>query len=91
MLSLDNKILRNQHTAFRSMEDEGLIMDPATSSLHSLNEVGCAIWDFIEEQRAISDIVEMLLKTFDCEREQATQDTLQFVQLLQEKDLVTIE
>jgi hypothetical protein len=91
MLTLDKKVLRNQHTAFRNMEDEGLVMDPATSSLHSLNEVGCAIWNFIVEQHTIAEIVDMLLQTFDCDREQATQDTLKFVQLLGEKKLATIE
>lgn len=88
MLTLDSTIQRNPHTAFRSLEAEGLIMDPETSSLHSINEVGCVIWEFISEPRKVGDVVEKVLQEFECDRETATQDTLDFVQTLTEQGLL---
>lgn len=90
MLTLTDKILRNQNTAFRILDGDGLIMDPETSFLHSLNEVACAIWDFISEKRQVEEIVGMLLEEFDCDLNMATQDTLTFLETLQEKGLIQV-
>jgi hypothetical protein len=90
-MHLDSRIKRNSTTAYRNMEGEGLIMNPADSMLHLLNEVGSSIWEFLQEPRIVRDIVAMVFENFNCDQQTATNDVLEFLQTLQKQQLVEIE
>jgi len=87
---LNNNVVRNHETAYRNLDNEGLIMNPIDSMLHSLNEVGCYIWEYISQQRTISEIVDLMLEDFDCDRETAEKDVLEFLAALQKQGLVKV-
>lgn len=91
MLSLENSIIKNGQTAYRNIDTEGLIMNPLDNTLHSLNEVACSVWEFINEERKISDIVTMVLENYEADSETVTRDVIEYITALQEQGLVTVK
>ncbi len=90
IIILEDSIVRNPETAYRNLDGEGLVMNPSDSMLHSLNEVACAIWEYLIEEHKVSEVVEMVLEKFNCDYETAERDVLNFLQTLQQQDLVKL-
>jgi oligoribonuclease (3'-5' exoribonuclease) len=89
-MNLDAKVIRNSETAYRSLDGEGLIMNPSDSTLHSLDEVASCIWEFIAEEHTVREVVDRVLERFACERAEAEGDVLEFLDALQERRLAKI-
>ena len=57
-------------------------------SIYTLNEVGTAVWQLINGQRTIAEIVAAIATDFEVTREQAERDVLEFIGALQAEGLV---
>jgi hypothetical protein len=90
-MDLDDCIKRNSSTAYRNVDGEGLIMNPTDSMLHLLNETGSSIWEYLKEPHSVRDVLAMVQENFQCDPKTATDDVLEFLQALQEQQLVEIE
>ncbi len=90
MIALGNSVQRNMQTASRTIDAETLIMNPADSMLHSVNEVGTSIWEYIAERRTVADVIAMVTEQFACSRETAEKDVLSFLNALHEQGLVSV-
>jgi hypothetical protein len=91
MLSLENSVIKNEQTAYRNIDTEGLIMNPSDNTLHSLNEVACSVWEFITEERKVSDIVTMVLENYDADSETVTRDVIEHITALHDQGLVIVK
>lgn len=58
-------------------------------NIFTLNQVGAFIWDRLEGEKRLADILECLLADFDTTREQATADMLEFIGQVTEAGLAT--
>ena len=57
-------------------------------SIYTLNEVGTLIWQLIDGQRNIGQIVQSVRQTYDVESEEVTRDTFDFLGSLEEAGLI---
>ena len=57
-------------------------------SIYTLNEVGASIWNLIDGRTTVSQIVEAICGAFEVTREEAKNDTLEFLQTLQQANLI---
>ena len=55
-----------------------------------LNEVGAAIWEQIDGQRSVQEIVENICLQFEIDISTAEADTLQFIAELKDKELISL-
>lgn len=90
-MHLDDRVKRNSSTAYRHVDGEGLIMNPTDSMLHLLNETGSSIWEYLKEPHSVKDVLAMVLDNFQGDPKTVTDDVLEFLQTLQEQQLVEIE
>jgi hypothetical protein len=90
MTNLDDLVTRNNNTAHRVLDGEGLIMNPADSMLHSLNDVATVIWGFLAGPQKIRDIINRVMLEFDCDMETAERDVIDFLLAMQKQGLVEI-
>ena len=91
MISLNAKVVKNEKTAYRVIESEGLIMNPADSTLHATNKTGTFIWEALKTTRVVSELLEDVIQEFDIEEDQARKDLISFLEELSEKKLILIE
>jgi len=76
-------------TASRVIEGEAVILSMETKVLRGLNPVGSRIWELIDGQRSVEEIVGVIVKEFDVEPPRAEEDVRGFLEELLDKGLVT--
>ena len=89
-MKLSDTPTRNDENAVRQIEDVIFVMNPDTSELHSFNEVGRRIWDLVDGLRTVQTIVETIADEYEVDGQTAEDDVLEFLQKLQDKDVVRI-
>jgi hypothetical protein len=82
-------VTKNPKTAWRIIEGEAVILSMDTKVLRGLNPVGSRIWDLIDGQRSLEQIVQVILQEFDVTPGEATRDVQAFIQDLLDRGLVT--
>lgn len=75
--------------AWRVIEGEAVILSMETKMLRGLNPVGSRVWELIDGQRSVDDIVGVIVREFDVTPQDAGHDVRGFVQELLDKGLVT--
>ena len=76
-------------TASRVIEGEAVILSLDTKILRGLNPVGSRVWELIDGQRSVDDIIGVIVQEFDVSQEAAVRDVGDFVRELLAKSLVT--
>ncbi len=85
---LDSRVCLRKEVAWRMIEGEAVIVTPADSMMHSLNEVGTRIWQLLDGKRTIRDVATTLAAEFEVDGTRVESDTLWFVECLAKKGLV---
>ena len=60
------------------------------NSIFTLNEIGTMIWGLIDGKKSVSEIAKAVSKTYEVKPEVAEKDTLEFLHILKEAELVRI-
>lgn len=84
-----DRIQRQKNVAWRLIDGEAVIITPADSTMHSLNETGTRIWELLGQNQTVAQVAERIREEFDVTPEVAQKDTLWFVQCLSKKGLVS--
>jgi len=82
-------LAKSPKSAWRIIEGEAVILSMDTKVLRGLNPVGSRIWDLIDGQRSLEDIVAVIVQEFDVAPGQAAQDVEAFIRDLLDRGLVT--
>lgn len=76
-------------TAWRVIEGEAVILALDSKVLRGLNPVGSRVWELIDGQRRVEEIVELVVREFEVEPRQADADVRSFVRELLDRGLAT--
>lgn len=81
---------RLQRLPFRRLDDQTFIVNPRGREVHVLNGTGSRIWDLLESQMTVEDLVHRLDRegAFDGDAQNVLQDVEAFVADLVVKGLV---
>ena len=88
-MELDTVFARSESVVSRKIVDE-LILVPLRKTaaemetLYTLNEVGARVYELIDEERRVKEIVESIVSEFDVERGDAETDVRVFIEQLLE-------
>ncbi len=83
-----DKFRLKEEVAYQEVEDEFILVQPRNQELHRTNETGKQILSSLEQKQSVSDLVEQLCASFNVSEDQAREDVVSFLDLLQEKDLI---
>jgi len=87
------RFIRNHQVVSRQIEGE-LIIVPIRrgvgdlNSLYTLNSVGSVLWDFMESEHTIPEMVQRVCDEFEVTADQAQKDILAFLDSLVEEKLI---
>jgi len=70
--------------------DETILVLPKRAQVKVLNETGSRIWELIDGERTVGEIVTVMLSVFDVERGDIEKDIVTFLQELHDKGLITL-
>ena len=83
-------IMRNEDVAYRILNEEAVMLNPEDNQIHLLNDVGTFIWEQLVENNKFEDLIDAICEEFDVEKNQAKQDLDEFINLLDQKGLITL-
>jgi len=92
----DSKYRRSQDILFRAVADE-LVIVPASqdssnnNALFTLKGSGKLIWEMLDGQNTVAQLVERLISEYDAPRDQIRQDVMAFMEELAMRGLIVIE
>lgn len=94
MERLERQYTRHEHFVFRRIQDEMLLVPIKDNvgdmgCIYNLNEVGAFIWERLDGENKIGDILKMMMEEFDVSSERAEEDLREFVRQLEEIDAIS--
>jgi coenzyme PQQ synthesis protein D (PqqD) len=88
-MDLSTVLSRNPEAAFRIYDGQATVVLPGRSEINVLNEIGSLIWERLDGQRTVGEILQAVLDAYEIDSEQARNDTLEFLSSLQAHGMVT--
>ncbi len=79
----------NQNFCKRQIDGETVLLAESGNQYISLNIVGSFIWEQIDGNHSLADILDILCEEFEVERERALADLDAFIKQLETEGLVT--
>ncbi len=80
---------RTRTTMTRRVDDEYVILDVTSGRYFSLEEVGALIWERLEAESTMDELVDDVVAAYDVDRERAAADVADLVADLVEAGLIS--
>ena len=86
-LSERTKIEKAKQVHWKAVDGEAVLLHFASGNYFALDPVGSFLWaSLCEKPKSVGDLIEDLVLEYDCSKDQARQDTIEFCsQLIAEK------
>jgi len=84
------KVKRNESAVWRVIDDEIVVLVPEGAMVHALTGCGSRVWELIEGETAISEIVQRICAEYEVEAQRAEKEITQFIYSLLDNKLVEI-
>jgi PqqD family protein of HPr-rel-A system len=79
---------RDSALPFQTMDSETIVVDPRTREVHLLNETAARIWDLLETEQTLPDLLSALASEYQADGDDLQREVETFVAALTEKGLV---
>lgn len=91
-MDLESRVERNPKVVARQLgEPQGaVLLHLDTGAYHGLNPVAYVVWDLIDGERSVADLVEGVRSRITDAPPQVQQDVLSFLQAALDRDLVLL-
>jgi len=89
-VDLNQKIKFSETVFAQKVDDEMILLDMKSENYFGLDEVGTAIWQGIENNETLKDVLDTLLEEYEVESSVLENDIISFVQKLQDSGLVEV-
>ncbi|MBN2148749.1 MAG: PqqD family protein [Anaerolineales bacterium] len=73
------------------VDDDLVILNPATDNYIALDKIGRRIWELLETPRRVDDLCQQLSREFNGSLEQITADVLAFLQELEGEKMLRFQ
>ncbi len=78
-MDLDIIYAQNSQCPVRSIGDSLIIMAPSGDTTHSLEDIGAFIWNQLDGQRNLHQVLDVVLADYDTDAATAREDLTQFI------------
>ncbi len=75
----------------QEVDGEMVLLDMNSENYFGLDEVGCSIWQAMQDKENLGEIYESMLAEYDVEPERLESDLLEFIERLKNAGLLKIE
>ncbi len=83
--------LRSDKTAWRTIDEEAVIVIPEESQVKVLNATGSRIWELCDGTHSVSAIIHQITNEFSVKPQKAEDDVTEFVSELGRKGLLLLK
>jgi len=91
MMNLNQKITFADTVFAQEVDGEMVLLDMQSENYFGLDEVGTVIWQAMQEQRCLKDILLVLMEQYDVKEDILEKDLLTFTHALVENGLIEVD
>lgn len=91
MLEKNNILNRNADILVNEVDGETVMMSIENGSYYGMNPTGNYIWNLLEQEKSIADLIESIAKTFTLSQEQCENEVLPFIQKMIDEKILLIK
>ncbi len=84
----DDRLAKADDSAWRTLEGRAIVLSGHDGMLRILEEVGTRLWELLDENRTVNEILKILLDEYDVEAEVLEKDVLEFLSDLKAKGMI---
>ena len=90
MINKNSVICINKDIDATEFNDEKVMMNMDKGKYYALNEVGSRIWDLINKDTEVSEIIKALLEEYDVSEEECTKEVISYLEDLYNAELIEV-
>ncbi len=90
-LSEQSVIIRNPEIIHSVMDDEVVMMSVDQGAFFGVDKIGSHIWNLLENQTKVEDLIEILVLHYEVEPELCKTDTLLFLNDMLQKKVIYLK
>lgn len=90
MINLDMRVKANKDIDATDLDGEKVMMNLELGKYFALNQVGSRIWEMVESEITVKDIVETLLNEYDVDKETCEHSVSKYLEVLEKEELIEI-
>lgn len=91
MVAKSDVVSVSPHQVYTTLGSEAVVLELQASNYFGMNDVGTAVWNFLQQPRIVSDVIEHIVNNYEVSPEQAEVEILSFLQNLVDKGLVVVD
>ncbi len=91
MIEFSSIVELSGNAQWEAVDDEAVVLNMKNSHYYSLNEVGKFIWEKIDGNATLSDILDQIMETYEVDTESARQDLSDIIDELLKEGLLSIK
>jgi len=84
------KVKRSDDAVWRVIDGEVVVLLPQEAVLHALTGSGSRVWELIEGETAVSEIIQRICDEYEVEPQRAREEVTEYVHKLEAMKLVEI-
>jgi Coenzyme PQQ synthesis protein D (PqqD) len=88
MSAPSDRLQPNPNVVYRELQEGGVLLNLDSGQYYGLNEIGCAIWELVDGDRTLDDVVEALRVRLADEPPDLKADVAGFVRGLADRQLI---
>lgn len=88
---MSSRIIANKRSAACDLEGEMVILNLDSGIYFGLNPVGAAIWNYVQSERSLEDIVGYLLVEYQVDRARCETEVISLLHQMSAQGLVEIQ
>lgn len=88
---LENIIMKNHEIDDADLDGDKVMMNINKGEYFMMNSVGSRIWDIIDSPISVKEIMATLIKEYDVEEESCKASVLNFLERLDDAELISIK
>lgn len=88
-ISLNSRVRIQDDVLFQELQGEAVLLNLQTGVYLGLNQLGTRIWQLLQEDGALSQVMEVILREYDVTQEKCAQDLLDLVRQMEKQGLLS--
>lgn len=91
MIAKYDTVSASSHQVYTTLGSESVVLELQAGTYFGVNEVGTAVWNFLQQPRQVADVIEYVVNNYEVSADRAEAEILIFLQNLADKGLVVVE
>ena len=83
--------VKNDQIVYQRPEQDGFLINPLKGNLLAINPTGAQVWELIDGQKNIADIIQEMSGLFNQTDQEIQKDLLIFLQKLKDRSLIYLK